>query len=98
MVWQVHVYGRAKPDLAAWCEERDVPLHVFPWRSEYEKAGITRDALYLLRPDTYIGLVDRMCSVEALERYLDARAMRIGSAERPGAKAESAGAKMPSTV
>jgi 2-polyprenyl-6-methoxyphenol hydroxylase-like FAD-dependent oxidoreductase len=98
MVWQVHVYGRAKPDLATWCEERDVPLHVFPWRSEYEKAGITRDALYLLRPDTYIGLVDRTCSVEALERYLDARAMRIGSAERPGAKAESAGAKMPSTV
>jgi 2-polyprenyl-6-methoxyphenol hydroxylase-like FAD-dependent oxidoreductase len=98
MVWQVHVYGRAKPDLAAWCEERDVPLHVFPWQSEYEKAGITRDALYLLRPDTYIGLVDRSCSVETLERYLDARAMRIGSAERPGAKAESAGAKMPSTV
>jgi hypothetical protein len=98
MVWQVHVYGRAKPDLAAWCEERDVPLHVFPWRSEYEKAGITRDTLYLLRPDTYIGLVDRTCSVEALERYLDARAMQIGSAERPGAKAESAGAKMPSTV
>jgi 2-polyprenyl-6-methoxyphenol hydroxylase-like FAD-dependent oxidoreductase len=79
MVWQVHVYGRAKPDLATWCEERDVPLHVFAWRSEYEEAGIIRDTLYLLRPDTYIGLVDRSCSAETLRRYLDARGMRIGS-------------------
>ena len=79
MAWQVHVYGRAKPDLAAWCEEHDVPLHVFAWRSEYEAAGITRDALYLLRPDTYIGLVDRSCSVGTLKYYFDARGMRIGS-------------------
>jgi 2-polyprenyl-6-methoxyphenol hydroxylase-like FAD-dependent oxidoreductase len=78
-VWQVHVYGRVKPDLAAWCQEHDVPLHVFTWRSEYEEAGIIRDTLYLLRPDTYVGLVDRSCSVETLRRYLDARGMQIGS-------------------
>ena len=86
MVWQVHVYGRAKPNLAAWCDGHDVPLHVFAWRSQYEKAGIIRDALYLLRPDTYIGLIDRSCSVENLQRYLDARRMRIGSAEKPEEK------------
>jgi 2-polyprenyl-6-methoxyphenol hydroxylase-like FAD-dependent oxidoreductase len=80
MVWQVHVYGRAKPDLAAWCDEHDIPVNVFVWRSQYEEAGITRDALYLLRPDTYIGLVDRSCSVDTLQHYLDARGMRIGSA------------------
>jgi 2-polyprenyl-6-methoxyphenol hydroxylase-like FAD-dependent oxidoreductase len=98
MVWQVHVYGRARPDLAAWCREHDVPLHVFAWRSQYEKAGIIRDALYLLRPDTYIGLVDRSCSVEILQRYLNARGMRIGSAEEPGEKPERAGSKITSTV
>jgi 2-polyprenyl-6-methoxyphenol hydroxylase-like FAD-dependent oxidoreductase len=79
MVWQVHVYGCAKPDLAAWCDEHDIPLHVFAWRSQCEEAGITRDALYLLRPDTYIGLVDRSCSVGTLKYYFDARGMRIGS-------------------
>jgi len=94
MVWQVHVYGRAKPDLSAWCKEHDVPLHVFAWRSEYEKAGITRDALYLLRPDTYIGIVDPSGSVETLSRYLDARGLQIGS----GGKPESAGSKITSTV
>jgi len=98
MVWQVHVYGRAKPDLAAWCEEHDVPLHVFAWRSEHEKVGLIRDALYLLRPDTYIGLADRSCSVGTLRHYLDARGIRIGSAERPGGKPESAGSKITSTV
>jgi hypothetical protein len=86
----VHVYGLPKPDLAAWCKEHDIPLHVFPWRSQYEKAGIIRDTLYLLRPDTYVGLVDSSCSVETLQSYLDARGMRMGSAERLRAKAESA--------
>ncbi|MBO0753543.1 MAG: FAD-dependent monooxygenase [Bradyrhizobiaceae bacterium] len=79
MVWQAHVYGRAKPDLTAWCEDHNVPLNVFPWRPKYQEAGIVRDALYLLRPDTYIGLVDRACSAEAVKRYLDARGLRIGS-------------------
>jgi 2-polyprenyl-6-methoxyphenol hydroxylase-like FAD-dependent oxidoreductase len=98
MVWQVHVYGGAKPDLAAWCKEHDVPLHVFAWQSEYEKAGLTRDTLYLLRPDAYIGLVDSSCSVETLQRYLNERGMRIGSAKRPGGKPKSAGTKVTSTV
>jgi hypothetical protein len=62
-----------QPDLVAWCEEHDIPLHVFAWRSQYEKAGIIRDALYLLPPDTYVGLVDRSCSVETLQSYWDTR-------------------------
>jgi hypothetical protein len=98
MVWQVHVYGRPRPDLAAWCKEHDIPLHVFAWRSQYEKAGIIRDTLYLLRPDTYVGLVDRSCSVETLQRYLDERGMRIGSVKRPSGKPEPAGSKVTSTV
>jgi 2-polyprenyl-6-methoxyphenol hydroxylase-like FAD-dependent oxidoreductase len=98
MVWQVHVYGRAGPDLAAWCEEHGVPLHVFAWRPEHEKAGLIRDALYLLRPDTYIGLAVRSSSVGTMQRYLDARRMRIGSAEGRGGKPESVGVKATSTA
>ena len=33
-------------------------LHSFGWRSEYETAGLARDALYLLRPDTYVALAE----------------------------------------
>src|SRR5438477_6094098 len=56
--WQVHVYGAAKAELAAWCAAQNVPLHVFDWRPAHEMAGLRRDALYLLRPDTYVALAD----------------------------------------
>jgi 2-polyprenyl-6-methoxyphenol hydroxylase-like FAD-dependent oxidoreductase len=67
--WQVHVYGAAKADLAAWCAAQKVPLHVFEWRPGYEAAGLARDALYLLRPDTYVALADGAGSADVLERY-----------------------------
>ncbi len=67
--WQVHVYGAAKPAVTAWCERRGVPLHVFPWQAEHEAAGLARDALYLLRPDTYVAMADANGSVDALAKY-----------------------------
>ena len=39
------------------------------WRSEYEIAGLARDALYLLRPDTYVALADGSGAADALDRY-----------------------------
>jgi hypothetical protein len=69
MDWQVHVYGSASAELAAWCAAHNVPLHIFGWRSEYETAGLARDALYLLRPDTYVALADGSGAPNALDRY-----------------------------
>jgi hypothetical protein len=69
MTWQVHVYGSATEELGHWCAAHDLPLHVFDWRSQYETAGILRNALYLLRPDSYVGLADPSASVRVLERY-----------------------------
>jgi len=76
MTWQVHVYGVANAELAAWCALHDVPLHVFDWRSEYEAAGLARDALYLLRPDTYVALADTSGAPDALNRYCADRGIR----------------------
>ena len=67
--WQVHVYGSATAELSAWCANHAVPLHVFNWRPEHEAAGLARDAIYLLRPDTYIALADTSSTPEALNRY-----------------------------
>jgi len=69
MSWQVHVYGSATAELSAWCASHAVPLHVFNWRPEHEAAGLARDAIYLLRPDTYIALADTSSTPEALNRY-----------------------------
>jgi hypothetical protein len=46
-----------------------VPLHVFDWQPEHEAAGLARDALYFLRPDTYVALADASGAPDALERY-----------------------------
>ncbi|PYR72447.1 MAG: FAD-dependent oxidoreductase [Acidobacteria bacterium] len=40
--WQAHVYGDAAPDIQAVCVERNLPLHVFPWRPEMSRAGLRR--------------------------------------------------------
>jgi 2-polyprenyl-6-methoxyphenol hydroxylase-like FAD-dependent oxidoreductase len=69
MDWQVHVYGSADAELSAFCARQNLLLCVFAWRSEHGAAGLARDALYLLRPDTYVALADDRGSGSAIERY-----------------------------
>jgi 2-polyprenyl-6-methoxyphenol hydroxylase-like FAD-dependent oxidoreductase len=69
-VWQAQVYGEARPELVAWCANQKLPLQTFAWASPYARAGLAQDALYLLRPDTYVGLADESGSAEALHSYL----------------------------
>jgi 2-polyprenyl-6-methoxyphenol hydroxylase-like FAD-dependent oxidoreductase len=76
MTWQVHVYGSASAQLADWCACHDVPLHVFDWQPEHEAAGLARNALYLLRPDTYVALADPSAAPDALERYFSDHEIR----------------------
>lgn len=83
MDWQIHVYGSASSELSAWCAGHDVPLTVFGWRSEYEAAGFARDAVYLLRPDTYVALADGSGSLDALVRYFANCGIRLAATERP---------------
>src|SRR6202158_5068436 len=78
--WQVHVYGDAKPELNALCDERKLPLHVFPWRPEISRTGIRRSSVYLVRPDCYVGLADPDGSATAVRSYLDARKLLLPAA------------------
>jgi hypothetical protein len=70
--WQVHVYGEAKADLTRWCARHGIALHVFAWEQAYEKAGVARNAAYLLRPDNYVALADPEGEVSTLSRYFEA--------------------------
>jgi 2-polyprenyl-6-methoxyphenol hydroxylase-like FAD-dependent oxidoreductase len=79
MDWQVHVYGEASSELTAWCERRGLPLHVFAWRPEHGDAGLARNALYLLRPDTYVALAEAGGSTDALDRYFAETAIRLAA-------------------
>jgi 2-polyprenyl-6-methoxyphenol hydroxylase-like FAD-dependent oxidoreductase len=71
--WQVHVYGEAQPDVHALCDARKLPIHVFPWQPEMSRAGLQRNAIYLVRPDGYVALADAEARAQAVTSYLDAR-------------------------
>src|SRR6185436_8433594 len=72
LAWQVHVYGEATPEIAAVCRDRRLALHVFPWQAAMRRAGLRRDAVYLIRPDGYVALADADARAATLARYLDA--------------------------
>jgi 2-polyprenyl-6-methoxyphenol hydroxylase-like FAD-dependent oxidoreductase len=77
MNWQVHVYGRASPELSAWCADHGLALHVFGWRNEYQSAGIGRDAIHLLRPDTYVALAASSGTEDVVARYFADHRIRL---------------------
>jgi hypothetical protein len=78
LLWQVQVYGEAHEELARWCEGHDVPLERFAFCPEHQAAGLTRDALYLLRPDGYLALTASAQDPQLLARYFAERGLRQG--------------------
>ena len=84
LTWQVHVYGEPRLGLAEVCAELQLPLHLFPWKPEMRRAGLLRDAVYLVRPDGYVGLADPHADPERLRDYL--RAHGLGDSLRAAAR------------
>lgn len=56
--WQAHVYGSAEASVREALHRADLPLHSFAWTDDAAGGGLRRDALYLVRPDGYVGLAD----------------------------------------
>ena len=67
--WQAHVYGVASDAIQRICRERKLALCQFPWSAGAQRAGFERDAVYVVRPDGYVGLATR--SERDLARYLE---------------------------
>ena len=65
----MHVYGEASEVLCNWCQAEGIALRVYAWLDAHAEAGLVHNALYLLRPDTYVALVDRSAEPRVLERY-----------------------------
>lgn len=70
--WQVHVYGRPQPAVETLCRERGLPLHAFPWHPALRASGLGRDAVYVVRPDGYVGFASENADVASVGAYLDA--------------------------
>ncbi|KAJ5357488.1 hypothetical protein N7541_004646 [Penicillium brevicompactum] len=71
LCWQLHVYGEPGPELGRWAEKSRVKLFVLQWSDQFAKVGLIQDAVYLLRPDQYIGGIFEGEAVEPrLNEYL----------------------------
>jgi 2-polyprenyl-6-methoxyphenol hydroxylase-like FAD-dependent oxidoreductase len=70
--WQVQVYGTPAAGIAEASAERGVSLHAFAWQDAMAKAGLTRNAVYLVRPDGYVALADDGTSPARLLAWADA--------------------------
>lgn len=75
--WQVHVYGDAKPDLRDLCSGLRLALHAFQWRPAMRRAGLARNATYLVRPDGYVAVADPSGSAERLRAYVSQRRLEF---------------------
>ena len=70
LAWQVHVYGDATPEIEAVCETRRLSLRVFHWRRAMGRAGLRRNAVYLVRPDGYVALASTHDGWDDVAAYL----------------------------
>jgi 2-polyprenyl-6-methoxyphenol hydroxylase-like FAD-dependent oxidoreductase len=72
--WQVHVYGAASAEVRG----AGVPVHTFAWSAGAVRAGLKRDAMYLIRPDGYVALADARQDVTRLREYLAKWGVLVG--------------------
>ena len=75
LAWQVHVYGEASAAVQSVCKARQLALCTFPWTTGAARAGLKRDAPYLVRPDGYVGLAEASGDAQSIASYLDAHAL-----------------------
>lgn len=68
MSWQLHVYGTISEAVKTVCTVHNIPVAVFEWKDAAGKKGFKKGALYLLRPDGYVGLITEDAVV--LEAYV----------------------------
>ncbi|WP_422418800.1 FAD-dependent monooxygenase [Pseudomonas sp. GZD-222] len=80
--WQIQVYGAVSASLVQWCSSRGIPVDVFIWSEAHEAAGLVRDAVYLIRPDTYIAVVWSNADADVLEAYFDERGLNLRSGKQ----------------
>ena len=69
--WQVHIYGEATGAMPQLCKQRGIKLSAFAWSEAAGKAGLKRNAVYVVRPDGYIGMAAVQNDEAKIEAYLD---------------------------
>jgi len=74
--WQIHGYGHPTPELNKLLSEKKIPLYIFEWGPEVKTAGYLKDAIYIVRPDGYIGLTEGTGNIAKIAQYCDSYILR----------------------
>ncbi len=76
LAWQAHVYGAVASPISETCDALRLPLHRFAWNDGMQTVGLARDALYVIRPDAYIAMIDPTPDARRLQDYFVTRGLR----------------------
>ncbi|MDP9041225.1 MAG: FAD-dependent monooxygenase, partial [Bacteroidota bacterium] len=68
--WQVHCYGNISSELINIFTSKKIPFYIFPWTRETKKAGYLKKAIYIIRPDGYVGLADPKGDIVKISAYI----------------------------
>jgi 2-polyprenyl-6-methoxyphenol hydroxylase-like FAD-dependent oxidoreductase len=69
--WQVHCYGSPTVAIHNLLSEKNIPFCVFEWGLEAKTVGYLKNAIYIVRPDGYIGLADGTGDIIEISAYCD---------------------------
>ena len=78
--WTLHVYGALDPVLRTAAVSEGVTVAEFDWTGAAERAGLARDAMYLVRPDGYIALAAPAQDAARLSEYVARHGLRPAAA------------------
>jgi len=79
LAWQVHVYGSPRRGVKETCASLNLSLQILPWTKETERAGFSRNAVYVIRPDGHIAIADEGTAPQKWREYFTRRGIRFDS-------------------
>jgi 2-polyprenyl-6-methoxyphenol hydroxylase-like FAD-dependent oxidoreductase len=75
--WHLQVHGHVHDVLRSAAQAEAIPVRLYPWTPAAAKAGLARDAAYLVRPDAYVGWCDPRPAAEGLTAYLRTHGLQL---------------------
>jgi 2-polyprenyl-6-methoxyphenol hydroxylase-like FAD-dependent oxidoreductase len=75
--WQVHVYGEPDRQVIEACQRLGLTLNAFAWSPGAQRAGLARNATYLVRPDGYVAMAAESNAATQLADYFQTRGIRL---------------------
>jgi 2-polyprenyl-6-methoxyphenol hydroxylase-like FAD-dependent oxidoreductase len=81
LAWQLHVYGSVAPAVRKGAARLGLQVEELDWSAAAERAGLARDAMYLVRPDGYVALAAESQSAGRLAEYAARLGLRFGPSD-----------------